>query len=125
MSKTIEFQTVGDGWWSNVAKTVTIKNMYLGNYVGFDDYDNQYYGELCVQFDKSTWNTNEDGLIYTDSRFLKELRAFLKEHGLPGNDVDYSEQGMQGADYVSFDAGDKFIRAWCAKFGENLKDFHD
>ena len=53
-----------------------------------------------------------DGLIYTDKDFIAELRMFLAQHGLPGDDVDYSEQGMQGDDYVSLDAGEEFVRAW-------------
>jgi hypothetical protein len=54
---------------------------------------------------------------------VKELRAFLDAHGLPGKDVCYSEQGMQGYDYVSLDAGTEFYEAWMEKFSipyENL-----
>jgi hypothetical protein len=29
-----------------------------------------------------------------------------------GDDVDYSEQGMQGDNYVSFDVGAKFLKSW-------------
>jgi hypothetical protein len=57
-------------------------------------------------------------LIYTDRQFQNELRVFLNQHGLVGADVDYSEQGMQGDDYVSLDVGRKFLKSWEAKFGE-------
>jgi hypothetical protein len=41
---------------------------------------------------------------------------FIKQHGLVV-DLCYSEQGMQGDDYVSFDIGADFLRSWEAKFG--------
>ena len=107
----IVFNTNGSGYWSTVAKAVTITNMQCR-------YDEDYkdFGELVVCFDDS-WICEEDGLIYTDKRFISDLRSFLDAHGLPGNDVDYSEQGMQEYDYVSLDCGARFIKAWEAKFG--------
>lgn len=120
----IQFKTDGSGWWSNVKKTVTILDMeveesswdYQQGEIDFPD-----FGELMVVFDLDTWNTDTDGLIYTDKRFLKELRAFLNSHGLPGNDVSYSEQGMQGDNYVSLDVGAKFMKAWSNKFNVEWK----
>lgn len=109
--QTVNFETSGCGYWSNVAKDVGIVDMRLG-YVD-DDGD---FGELCVYFDTADWDVNVDGLIYTDRLFMTYLRNFLNEHGLPGADVDYSEQGMQGDDYVSLDVGRKFLKAWTAKF---------
>lgn len=105
------FNTAGDGYWSNTAKAVEIVNMQMG-YVA-DDKD---FGELCVYFNTADWDVNKDGLIYTDSEFLHELNAYLVEQGLCA--VDYSEQGMQGDNYVSLDVGDEFIALWEAKFGE-------
>ena len=105
------FNTAGDGYWSNVAKAVRIVDMRMG-YVS-DDND---FGELCVYFNTQDWDVNNDGLIYTDKQFLDELKAFLKQHGLT-TDVEYSEQGMQGDNYVSFDVYDDFILAWGQKFG--------
>jgi hypothetical protein len=99
------------GLWSNVARAVRIVDMQLG-YVA----DEGDFGELCVYFDTATWDVNKDGLIYTDRLFLQELRAFLDAHGLAGADVEYSEQGMQGDNYVSLDVEEKFLRAWNAKF---------
>lgn len=100
------------GLWSNVARAVRIVDMQIG----YMD-DEGEFGELCVYFDTATWDVSKDGLIYTDRLFEKELREFLTAHGLAGADVDYSEQGMQGDDYVSFDIGEKFIASWKAKFG--------
>ena len=115
MTKVI-FNTAGNGLWSGEERAVTVTNMQLG-YVA-DDLD---FGELCVKFDRRSWDVNEHGLIYTDKMFLRELRAFLDAHGLPGSDVDYSEQGMQGDDYVSLDIGEKFLAAWSAKFSVDLR----
>jgi len=56
-------------------------------------------------------------LIYTDSDFLNELQEFLNQHNLAGGDVTYSEQGMQGDNYVSLDIGKVFIESWADKFG--------
>jgi hypothetical protein len=109
----VVLNTNGVGYWSNVAKPVTIKDMVLGT--GMQDEDS-IFGELQVYFDTSTWDVNVDGLIYTDRLFITELRTFLDSQGLPGADVSYSEQGMQGDDYVSLDAGTEFYTAWMAKF---------
>jgi len=106
------FSTCGDGYWSNVAKPVQITDMRVA-YVN----DEKDFGELRVYFNTKFWNVNEDGLIYTDRNFLAELREFLNTHKLAGADVDYSEQGMQGSNYVSLDVGEKFLAAWDAKFG--------
>ena len=83
------FNTDGSGYWSNTAKAVHVVDMQLG-YVDKD----KEYGELCVYFNKATWDVNVDGLIYTDKLFLLQLQMFLEEHGLSAN-VSYSEQGMQ------------------------------
>lgn len=106
------------GLWSNVAKAVTITDIQLGKSTLWEgDTDKDMFGELRVYFDTDTWDTYQDGLIYTDECFLKELRKFLKEHGLAGADVSYSEQGMQGDNFVSLDAGHKFYKTWMKKFG--------
>ncbi len=105
------FSTSGDGYWSDVAKPVQITDMRVA-YVN----DEKDFGELRVYFNTKFWNVNEDGLIYTDRNFLAELQEFLNSHKLAGADVDYSEQGMQGNNYVSLDVGKAFLDAWDAKF---------
>lgn len=77
----------------------------------FED-DGEAWGELRVVFATSTWDVERDGLLYTDTGFLEAVIAQLEELGLPTDEVGYSEQGMQGENYVSFDVGNDFIRAW-------------
>lgn len=133
MSKVILHTDGLRGLWSDVAKAIRIVDMKIG-YIDDDFAAGKYpeFGELRVYFDTKTWDVNEDGLIYTDRLFLKELQEFLDQHGLQGGDVSYSEQGMQGDDYVSCDVGGKFLKAWGEKFGINWdaevrkqeEDFH-
>jgi hypothetical protein len=101
--------TNGKGYWSNVIAPVTTTKITV-DYIN----DEGDFGELRVHFD-NTWITKTDGLIYTDPQFIRELRKELTAVGLPGADADYSEQGMQGDDYVSLDVGKKFIKAWLKK----------
>ena len=100
--------TIGDGYWSDVSKTVPVVRLDLAYINGEED-----FGELRVYFDTDAWNVNKDGLIYTDSLFLEELLSLLSALGL-GTDVCYSEQGMQGDDFVSLDVGPEFIESFQA-----------
>lgn len=100
----ITLHTDGSGYWSKVKRPVKITDIVL-------DDDRYGYGELMVYFDHSSWDNKVDGLIYTDKLFLKELKEYFASINLP-NDIDYSEQGMQGKDYVSLDAGKDFVKAF-------------
>lgn len=104
------FTTSGNGYWSNAIRNVRITDMQLG-YVN-DELD---FGELRVYFNTEDWDVSKDGLIYTDSGFKQDLMRFITAHGLVV-DLCYSEQGMQGDNYVSFDVGENFITLWDAKF---------
>ena len=108
---TVVFSTAGDSLWSNVSKDVEVIDMQLG-YVS----DEGDFGELRVYFDTATWNVNKDGLIYTDTGFYADLQQFVKQQGLVV-DLCYSEQGMQGDNYVSLDVGQEFLDSWARKFG--------
>jgi hypothetical protein len=92
-------ETSGDGLWSNKKQSVDCTSYEVHGKQGDD------FGELRVYFDTRTWNVNRDGLIYTDSSFL----AGIREAFVHGNDIHYSEQGMQGEDFVSFDVGAEFL----------------
>jgi len=120
----VVLNTGGGGYWSNTKTAVRITDIKLGGGTQWEGED-RIFGELRVYFDIDTWDVEKLGLIYTDRQFIKELREFLNAQGLPGKDVDYSEQGMQGDDYVSLDAGTEFYRAWMAKFGIEFKEMVD
>jgi hypothetical protein len=107
----VQFNTSGDGYWSNVAKAVEVVDMRVP-YIN----DEGDFGELRVYFNTDTWDVNTDGLIYTDSLFKQDLMKFVKEQGLVV-DLCYSEQGMQGDNYVSLDVGKEFLDSWARKFG--------
>ena len=109
--KAVTFSTDGTGYWSRAQKTVQIVDMRVP-YIN----DERTFGELRVYFNTEDWDVNVDGLIYTDRQFERELQAFLDAQGLQGQDVSYSEQGMQGDNFVSLDVGKKFLAAWDAKF---------
>ena len=97
--RNIKIHTSGRGLWSEVAKEVDC----TGYSVPYMNNDGEF-GELRVYFDKASWNVNEDGLIYTDPKFLHGIRLVFGT-----KDIEYSEQGMQGADFVSFDVGKVFL----------------
>ena len=91
--------------------------------------DERNFGELRVFFSRRTWDPKKYGLIYTDREFMDGLRQVLVDAGLSAaavKGVNYSEQGMQGDDYVSCDVRQRFIEefgALCCKSrrGEHLQ----
>jgi hypothetical protein len=91
-------QTGGDGFWSSRSAVVEVTEISL-NWTG----DNGHV-EVNITFDPNTWNVERDGLIYTDRLFLEGLRRKFVE--LLGHNIalDYTEQGMQGDDYVSLES---------------------
>jgi hypothetical protein len=109
------FTTNGKGLWSRTVKPVRCLKLQVGAY---DAEGSKVVAELRAIFDPKEWNTRKDGLIYTDNQWLKELRAYLvnKLQFSPraAKDADYSEQGMQGDNYVSLDVGPAFLAEWDA-----------
>jgi hypothetical protein len=101
----VTLNTNGQGLWSRVAKAVRVVDMRM-SYIS----EEKDYGELRVYFDTRTWNVDTDGLIYSDRQFLQELNACLLQRGLA--EASYSEQGLQGQDYVSLDVEQDFLQAW-------------
>lgn len=91
------------GLWSRASKPVKITHI---------EYTNNDYGsaDVNVYFDTKTWDVDKDGLIYTDAGFLKALKQNLetlsKTDKLPKvnwNEINYTEQGMQGDNYISME----------------------
>lgn len=109
-------KTDGSGLWSQVEAEVTLTELTVP-YVD----EEEDFGELRVYFSTRDWDLNKDGLIYTDKRWIAEFREALVAHGFSeeaAKDVDYSEQGMQGDDYVSLDVGEVFLNEWFNKTKE-------
>lgn len=99
--------TSGTGLWSTKKAAVPHRELRLSY---LDDEDG-LFGELQVVFGEE-WNVATDGLIYTDPQWESELRTALVSLGLTTEaaaDVGYSEQGMQGEDYVSLDVSGGFF----------------
>ena len=103
---TATLNTNGSGYWSRKQAAVEITRLQLA-YTN-DELD---FGELRVYFNTKTWAW-QDGLIYTDKQFMRELKELLTAKGFDGKDVSYSEQGMQGDNYVSCDVGERFINTF-------------
>ena len=110
--------TDGNGVWSREAKAVKIHKINILFY--HMDSRTGYTGELAAYFNQRTWKLSKHGLIYTDKLWIKEFRDELKNLGFSEKavrSVDYSEQGMQGDNYVSLDAGEAFMKEWDEKMG--------
>lgn len=110
LNQTVNWQlhTSGEGLWSQFEKTVTVLRVKLA-YCN----DEGNFGELRAYFDTRTWDIDQLGLIYTDPRWINEFRALMRSLGFTStacDDISYSEQGMQGEDYVSMDVGEDFLR---------------
>ncbi len=116
MNALATLHTSGDGYWSSKSRAVRIVKLKLA-YVS----DDMEFGELRVYFDKNDWDVDNDGLIYTDKQFVKELREWLTSIDYCANKdtVFYSEQGMQGDYYVSLDVEGPFIASWAMLNGTN------
>jgi hypothetical protein len=99
--------TSGTGLWSRAVCAVPCDGIALG-YISND----VRHGELRVYFDTSVWDVDAQGLIYTDKLFIAQLRKALAELGLSSEQVDYSEAGMQGRNFVSLDVGAEFLQSW-------------
>ena len=106
------YTTAGDGYWSDVVKNVRVTDM--GIYVNTTG-EEYAHGDFYVLYDESTWDMDNDGLIYTDSAFKANVQDFMRDSllrmGVDDDkanelvaDISYSEQGMQDYGRVSFDA---------------------
>jgi len=95
-------RTGGQGIWSNVEALIKTREISL-------DIESK---TLNVYFDQDTWNIEKDGLIYTDPVFINQLRSILNSLGLNGAEVTYSEQGLQGRDFVNFDLTLDFVKSF-------------
>lgn len=100
-------KTDGQGYWSEVVKTVKIYRIIL-----VTDDEESDYGELRAYFDAKEWSVDEEGLIYSDQSWMKSFKRCMATLGFSEAALDtihYSEQGMQGETYVSMDVVDPFV----------------
>ena len=109
-NKQVNWQTHtdGNGLWSDKAKAVQVLRVELAY-----SNDERDFGELRAYFNTKTWNCDTDGLIYTDKIWIDEFRALMRSLGFTRtavNAISYSEQGMQGDNYVSMDVDADFMR---------------
>lgn len=101
-------QTNGRGYWSSKRKFVTINRIELA----WVD-DEGEFGELRAYFDPAEWDVDNDGLIYSDPLWKYSFAQCMQTLGFSDNaimHISYSEQGMQGDNYVSMDVGPGFIQ---------------
>mgnify|MGYP001195826816 CR=1 FL=1 len=120
MKVSITANTNGKGLWTTETRAVEITKLKIG-YSSLEYYPEEpFNGELRAYFEPhgftyGSWNVEGHGLIYTDKQWLKEFKKGLRAAGfsiLACRDVHYSEQGMQGDDYVSMDIGPTFYASW-------------
>lgn len=101
-------RTSGDGYWSIQIKTVRINRVELA-YVN----EEGTFGELRAYFDPAEWDIDNDGLIYSDMGWKHSFLTCMENHFAFSADaildLSYSEQGMQGENFVSMDVGPQFI----------------
>lgn len=95
--------TDGKGLYTSEKRAVRVTSVELSQVDTTSE-----YGELRVYFDEDTWDVEASGLIYTDSLFVEGVNNLLNDLGIVGK-TTYSEQGMQGYDYVSFDVDSDVI----------------
>jgi len=130
MKCNIEARTNGKGHWSDEERLVIIHKLEIG-YSSLNYYPEEpFHGELRAYFEphgftRGSWNVAGYGLIYTDRQWMQEFKIGLKELGLSiraVQNVNYSEQGMQGQDFVSMDVGPAFWKSWSRLLKKQAKE---
>jgi hypothetical protein len=110
--------------WSQIIVSNEIYNIFI--FVPFSD-EVIFLNEVKIS-SSINGNANSsklDGLVYNDELWIKNFRAYLVSLGftkVASKDVDYSEQGMQGDDYISLDIGTKFIKNFLKHKNMSLSD---
>lgn len=120
MQVNFETHTDGKGSYTTEDRLIIINDIEIGHSSLKYFPEDPFYGELRAYFNSDgytsgSWNVPAYGLIYTDKLWLKEFKKHLRELGLSikaVQNVKYSEQGMQGDNYVSLDIGQPFYASW-------------
>jgi hypothetical protein len=101
--------TNGVGLWSSESNKEVQGCMYF-TLLKTESDGEVYGGTATFHFSKEDWDVDKYGLIYTDEGFLDSIHNKLKEAGFEKyQEINYSEQGMQGDDYVDFDASIEIV----------------
>lgn len=108
-------RTNGKGLWSRAAQEVKVVKIKF-DYIAEADTPKDVAGSYATfraYFDPKTWKVARDGLIYTDPLWIRDFRLGLQDLGLAhhAKEVDYTEQGMQGNNFVSLNIGGGVSRA--------------
>lgn len=117
---TVPCQVIGGGiWYRGRMPRLYSTSVYLGFYKRSSastpvahPTENDPEQLLVLAIPKG-YDPGVTGLIYTDPGFLRDVKALLKELGmLAWSRVDYSEQGMQGSNYVDMEVCSKRAVKW-------------
>lgn len=95
---------VGDGLYlaDNHPAQIQLTTATIVDTSELDD-DDAGCGNLSVSVDFEGWDINKNGLLYTDS-CVAEIQSLIRTATGIEVDIDWSEEGMQGDDYLHFDA---------------------
>ncbi len=113
--------TNGSGLWSNSEKKIQHNRAELIFFSESVDNKSSFvvnHAELKIYFSKKYWDVNQYGLIYTDRNWIRDLRKYFQSMGYSKaavKTIDYTEQGMQGSNYVSLDVGRSFLKQFVEK----------
>jgi len=103
-------KTTGHGLWSKEVRIVTSSKIEIkiGEvYTNLQKFAVSMPIYFNVFFTKKAWDTEKYGLIYTDEGWLKDFRTQFADRfpslSWIAKKTDYTEQGMQGTNYVSLE----------------------
>jgi len=120
--------TKRDGLWTNydAVESLRLKGFQVQVFA-----DNEVYDDSCdlYVFPKGLNHKleNKIGLIYTDGTFEKGVRALMGAKEYAGaKSISYTEQGMQGYNYVSMCGYSKaFVKGLKARFKDKFAAIED
>lgn len=106
----ITCRTNGEGLWSNSKRKIIHQIEIVSELPDRITYRwESDCSNLRVYFNKKYWDIEKHGLIYTDELWLKSFLEEIKRIGFKNfKKVQYSEQGMQGNNYVDLDIDKNF-----------------
>lgn len=101
-----------DVWWRADSYSISDAEWFELPYIDVFVYD--YNANRRLDLEATS------GLIYTDGSFLRSINELARSKGFPGT-LDYTEQGMQGTDWVSMEANRSFGRELAKRFPAVVK----